>query len=209
MKRNNMLVGALALGLAAAGPLSAQDGWWQPVVLGAAQGGGPSIRDVIFGRDGGDQRDARSSRLPDDRDYRYEDQSRGKAKKGNGPPFCRNGQGHPVHGRRWCEEKGWGTGNDYGTWSRAGWRDVIFRDSPARQQRMGQPSIAGVLGDVILGRLSGHGRAQGLRGTLDGRWLPLAQGGAVMQLRMGGVPLAELADLNRDGRVETIFLSGR
>ena len=26
----------------------------------------------------------------------------------NGPPFCRNGQGHPVHGRRWCEEKGYG-----------------------------------------------------------------------------------------------------
>ena len=31
----------------------------------------------------------------------------GAGKKGNGPAFCRNGQGHPVHGWRWCEDKGW------------------------------------------------------------------------------------------------------
>jgi hypothetical protein len=35
-------------------------------------------------------------------------QGRGKAgKQGNGPAFCRNGQGHPVHGWQWCEDKGW------------------------------------------------------------------------------------------------------
>jgi hypothetical protein len=34
-------------------------------------------------------------------------QGRGKF-KGNGPAFCRNGQGHPVHGWEWCEDKGWG-----------------------------------------------------------------------------------------------------
>lgn len=32
-------------------------------------------------------------------------------RRGNGPPFCRNGQGHPVHGRQWCIDKGWGLGN--------------------------------------------------------------------------------------------------
>lgn len=31
--------------------------------------------------------------------------------RGNGPPFCRSGAGHPVHGRRWCLEKGWGLGS--------------------------------------------------------------------------------------------------
>jgi hypothetical protein len=34
----------------------------------------------------------------------------GKAKKGNGPAFCRNGQGHPVHGWEWCRQKGWDGG---------------------------------------------------------------------------------------------------
>jgi hypothetical protein len=33
-----------------------------------------------------------------------------KAKNGNGPAFCRNGQGHPVHGWEWCRQKGWGDG---------------------------------------------------------------------------------------------------
>lgn len=43
--------------------------------------------------------DAIQIRQRDDRDRR--DRANG------GPPFCRNGQGHPVHGRRWCEEKGY------------------------------------------------------------------------------------------------------
>ena len=37
-------------------------------------------------------------------------QGRGKL-KGNGPAFCRNGQGHPVHGWQWCEDKGWDRSN--------------------------------------------------------------------------------------------------
>ena len=32
----------------------------------------------------------------------------GNAKaQGNGPAFCRSGEGHPVHGWEWCREKGW------------------------------------------------------------------------------------------------------
>ena len=27
--------------------------------------------------------------------------------QGNGPAFCRSGEGHPVHGWVWCREKGW------------------------------------------------------------------------------------------------------
>jgi hypothetical protein len=32
-----------------------------------------------------------------------------------GPPFCQNGQGHPVHGRQWCVQRGFrlGTGARY------------------------------------------------------------------------------------------------
>lgn len=29
-------------------------------------------------------------------------------RNGNGPAFCRNGQGHPAHGWEWCRERGWG-----------------------------------------------------------------------------------------------------
>lgn len=36
--------------------------------------------------------------------------AQGRGKQGKGPAFCRNGQGHPVHGWRWCEDKGWDRG---------------------------------------------------------------------------------------------------
>jgi hypothetical protein len=35
----------------------------------------------------------------------------GSGKNGNGPEFCRNGRGHPVYGRQWCRDKGWGLGD--------------------------------------------------------------------------------------------------
>jgi hypothetical protein len=35
----------------------------------------------------------------------------GKQNAQNAPAFCRSGAGHPVHGRRWCEERGWGVYN--------------------------------------------------------------------------------------------------
>lgn len=35
---------------------------------------------------------------------------RERPRRGHGPPFCRSGVGHPVHGPAWCLEKGWGLG---------------------------------------------------------------------------------------------------
>ena len=127
------------------------------------------------------------------------------ARHGNGPPFCRNGQGHPTKGRAWCEDKGW-VGNT--TWAREGWGDVIFGGQvPSQERPVGQGGIGGILGNVILGRLTGFGRQAGLAGSMDGRWIPLSSGGTVLQVRMGGVPIAELADLNRDGRADMILLN--
>jgi len=64
-----------------------------------------------------DDRDRRDRRDDDRRDSdrwddRWED---GRDERdGQGPAFCRSGEGHPVHGRRWCEEKGFGLGRDGG-----------------------------------------------------------------------------------------------
>jgi hypothetical protein len=41
-----------------------------------------------------------------------------RANRGGGPKFCRTGAGHPVFGRRWCLEKGFGLGD----------RDDVFFD---------------------------------------------------------------------------------
>lgn len=42
-----------------------------------------------------------------------------RANRGRGPKFCRTGAGHPVFGRRWCLEKGFGLGDR---------DDVFFED---------------------------------------------------------------------------------
>lgn len=49
-----------------------------------------------------------------DVDRRYDARRRGQ-----GPAFCRSGAGHPVHGREWCLQKGFGLGD---------FDDVFFLD---------------------------------------------------------------------------------
>jgi len=163
----------------------------------------------------------REVRDRDDRDDR-------EAKKGNGPPFCRNGQGHPVHGWRWCQEKGWGSsrgraedifGRDSrrddrdrrdsrdDEWGEVSWEDVILRRPTSTNRRLEQQTLRDILGATVLGRLSTHASRLGARGALDGRLVNLS-GGSVLQLRAGGVPLAELTDSNRDGRFDLVLLRG-
>ncbi|HUE95285.1 MAG TPA: hypothetical protein VMN39_01410 [Longimicrobiaceae bacterium] len=81
----------------------------------AAQGrGNAANRDAVERRD----RDDRDDDRYDDR-Y-YGDERREQRSRNAGPPFCRNGQGHPVHGRQWCYDRGFGTGSSVG--------DIIFDD---------------------------------------------------------------------------------
>jgi hypothetical protein len=204
-------VTALTLGLGASVTAQTTDrsGWWSPVVLQATgDPGGSILRDAVLGRapSGDVSRGPQQARNQGNVRTGGSNARASNARNGNGPPFCRNGQGHPVHGRRWCEDKGW-VGNT--SWARAGgWGDVIFgRRAPTRETRVTEPTLGGILGDVVLGRVARFGRDAGLSGSLDGRWTPLASGGSVLQLRMGGVPLAELADLNRDGRADVVLLN--
>lgn len=143
-----------------------------------------------------------------------ETQRRGPDARGarGGPPFCRNGEGHPVHGRRWCVEKGFGLGSDRrfdDRWDRRGWEDIVLR-SPRRTSRSGgildRGSLADVLGDVILGRLD-DGRRLDRHGPLTGRWLRPDGGATVLQIRAGRLPVAELTDLNGDGRVDVVLVA--
>jgi hypothetical protein len=148
--RRAFLLGLLVTAIAAVGstPAAAQSG----------RSVGGVIRDAVLGRTGQNvpQNDPRyESRYPYDPRYetgRYETgKVKNKAKGGGGPPFCRNGQGHPTKGWQWCEDKGW-AGAGRPVLSRQ--RDVIL-GNPAPRQRgrvEQQPTIGGVLGDIILGR---------------------------------------------------------
>ncbi|HEX7119681.1 MAG TPA: hypothetical protein VF212_12880 [Longimicrobiales bacterium] len=198
MKKVLLGIAVAGLGLAVPVDASAQaprgDGWWEWALPSVAAG--ERIRTargaVVLPWPGGD------------RDGRWDDRRRGD-RGGRGPKFCRNGEGHPVHGRRWCAEKGFGR---YDVWRRVGWGDIVFGDVGRREASLGRGTLIDILGDVVFGRLSEAGRRSG-GGPLQGRWLRAGgYGGDVLQVRSGDRPLAELTDLDGDGRVDAVLLFG-
>jgi hypothetical protein len=198
------LLSLAVLGLLVPGAASAQSGWWDPVVdrLPAQEGERP---DVCRVRPDLPVCDTRRSRT-DDGDWERQTDGRvgtigsSRSRRGNGPPFCRNGAGHPTKGRAWCREKGWD-----GAWYDTGWDDVIFGRYPSRRGTVDRGGLIDVLGGVILGRLEGRA---GLRSgaPLEGRFL---DGRRILQIRVGGTPVAELLDANADGRVDRTVLVRR
>ncbi|HSJ25808.1 MAG TPA: hypothetical protein VK929_14120 [Longimicrobiales bacterium] len=128
--------------------------------------------------------------------------------RGGSPAFCRSGAGHPVHGRRWCTQKGFGLGNE--RWDRVGgWEDVIFGQPRDRRRYddgsiMNRGTLADVLGGVVLGRFEGYGRQHG-SGPVTGQWLTGVDG-RILQLYVGGIPFAQLVDSRNRGRVDSVLL---
>ena len=118
-----------------------------------------------------------------------------------GPAFCRSGEGHPVHGRQWCRDKGFSMGHDR---SRDRWGDIIYRDRRYDNRTMGRSTLENILGSVVLGRFDSYGRSSVRDGSLNGRWLDTRA--TVLQLYMGSTPIARLIDTNRDGRVDNVSL---
>lgn len=134
----------------------------------------------------------------DDDDYR-----RGKG-KGNGPKFCQNGQGHPVHGMSWCREKGWGRGYSM---RNVGWGDVILRRPREVAQRdLGRGVLQDILGRAVYGRFDQQRNRLGLDAPMTGNWSNTSRG-YLLNLFSGGVHVAEILDRNRDGRADVILLA--
>jgi hypothetical protein len=190
------MVAAVVAGLGlTSGAASAQaaGGWWEwalPDVVEARGPVGSGLPDVLRGQ-GKERSQARRAQA--------------------GPPFCRNGQGHPVHGRQWCRDKGFGTGGVLGQrWEPRGWDDVILRAPRGQDRRSGAVDRGGlidVLGDVVFGRITAEGARLGASEPLTGRWVQGEGGAAVLQIRSGVRPVAELTDLNGDGRVNAVLVS--
>jgi hypothetical protein len=139
--------------------------------------------DILRGRD-----DDRYDR----RDGRY---------NSRGPAFCRSGEGHPVKGRQWCRDKGFGLGSER---SRDIWGDIIYRDRRYDNRQLSRSTLGDILGSVVLGRFDSYGRSYYGSGSLNGRWLDSRA--SVLQLYMGSMPIARLIDTNRDGRVDNVSL---
>jgi hypothetical protein len=150
-------------------------------------------------------RDDRNVRVIRDRRADDWDSDR-NGKNGKGPAFCRSGAGHPVHGRQWCRDKGFGLGSN-SRWDRVTWNDVIFRRRP-RNDYLGRDVLYDVLGGSVFNRLDVQRRYWGVSSPLTGRW-DYYEGRSVLLVGAGGIPIAELVDMNGDRRVDYILLNRR
>ncbi len=138
--------------------------------------------------------------------------------RGGGPPFCQNGQGHPVHGWSWCVSKGfapaWQGPAFLRGWESTRWDDARFRHrQPVRyDQWFGPDDLVSIVGEVLLGRLMGESAVRGSRRDaqpLRGRWVPQGFDGFALEIRAGDTPIAYLNDLTLDGRVDRVYLRPR
>ncbi len=129
---------------------------------------------------------------------------------GGAPSFCRSGQGHPVWGRQWCLDKGFGLGaqQDVRWGSTRNIGDIIF----GRQVSSGnltRDALLNLLGPVAFDRLALHALTLGYTDPLSGVWRGDASGPNMLFVNSGRSPVAELVDTNRDWRTDLMLVALR
>ena len=186
------------------------------LALGASLAIGAATADQAAAQSGRDRTDARRTeqarrndgRVYDRNDRRWDDRDsdsdRNKNGKKNGPKFCQNGQGHPVHGREWCRQKGYDTG--YGVYDRVDWDDVYMRRGRYDTRgELGRRTLEEILGRSVYGRFDRQRSRLGYNQPLYGRWVT-TDAGSVLRLLSGSQPIAQIIDRNRDGRADVVLL---
>jgi hypothetical protein len=126
--------------------------------------------------------------------------------RGSAPAFCRSGAGHPVWGRQWCLDKGFGLGSDdRWIWSRRDVDDIVFLRRVNRAE-LGRNVLIDVLGDVVFGRLALHALTLGFTEPLVGMWIAQPQAPRLLLINSGDYAVAELVDTDYDDRVDVLFV---
>ena len=130
--------------------------------------------------------------------------------EGGAPAFCRSGAGHPNWGRQWCIDKGFGLGSeDNLRWGRnLDVNDVAFLSEPA-STTLTRAALTALLGDRVVDRLALHAITLGLVDPLVGTWRADPAGPRVLLVNSGGLPVAEIVDVNRDRRSDRMVVALR
>ncbi len=126
------------------------------------------------------------------------------------PAFCRSGAGHPVWGRQWCLDKGFGIGSyeDY-RWGRTDdLGDIVFSRGSLGTNLISS-ALASVIGTNTFNRLALHAVTLGLVEPLTGMWVADQTGPQVLMVNSGSLPVAELVDVNRDNRADNMLVALR
>ena len=124
------------------------------------------------------------------------------------PSFCRSGAGHPVWGRDWCLDKGFGLGTyqDY-RWGRTTDVGNIVFPRSGIGSILGTVALSSLLGSDTFNRLALHAVTLGLAEPLTGRWVAQPTGPQLLMVNSGPYPVAELVDNDRDFRIEDLLVA--
>jgi hypothetical protein len=132
----------------------------------------------------------------------------GDRDKKGAPSYCRSGAGHPVWGRQWCVDKGFGLGSDGDLrWSRVIEDDNVLFMRPVTPGELTRVALVDLLGDVVVNRLAAQAITLGLIEPLTGRWIGEPTTSRVLVLSSGARPVAEVVDLNRDNRADMLLVA--
>jgi hypothetical protein len=129
---------------------------------------------------------------------------------GGAPSFCRSGAGHPVWGRQWCVDKGFGLGTQQNVrWGTN--RDIsdIILGRRVTSPNLTRDLLLSLLGPVAFNRLALHALTLGYTDPLTGVWRSEASGPQVLLVSSGSQPIAELVDTNRDQRADLMLVALR
>lgn len=126
------------------------------------------------------------------------------------PSFCGSGAGHPVWGRQWCIDKGFGLGATGNTrWGRTQNLSDVRWNGDLGTGSLTRDALLAVLGPTAFNRLALHAVTLGLVDPLAGQWRTDASGQRVLLVSSGATPVAELSDYNNDRLVDLLLVALR
>ena len=151
--------------------------------------------------------EARPDRDDDDRVGLFDRVRDDERETAGSPSFCRSGAGHPVWGREWCVDKGFGLGED-GRWGRAtDLEDIVLRAPRTERDVLDRGGLVEILGDIVFGRLAVQSLVLGADEPLTGRWIGRDDGPRILRVTAGDLAVAELVDADRDDDVDVLLVN--
>lgn len=96
-------------------------------------------------------------------------------------------------------------------WVATDWGRVRLWASNARPMRsrevLRKQDLRYLLGKETIRRIEWHARDMGLAGPLEGRWFREDRYTTLIEVRVRGIPIAELHDYGSDGYIDRVFLT--
>jgi hypothetical protein len=126
------------------------------------------------------------------------------------PSFCHSGAGHPVWGRQWCLDKGFGLGEFQDVrWGRTTTLGDIIFGRTATTGNLAGDVLRGLIGNTAFDRLALHALTLGYTAPLTGVWATEPTGRRVLLVNSGPAPVAEIVDVNNDNRADLMLVALR